>query len=181
MTTRGSASRYARALLDVAIKESIADRAEQDLAAFAALLAQYADVQSALTHPAVPAKKKRVVVAELASRLGLSAPVIKLLSLLADRDRLALVPELLDVYRERLLDHQQVIRAEVTTAEPLPRERESQLQDRLSVVTTPHRRRDTGTTNGHQSRRNLQDHPRPDWQLCRAGRRRRSGHRHLHR
>jgi F-type H+-transporting ATPase subunit delta len=135
MTTRGSASRYARALLDVAIKESIADRAEQDLAAFAALLAQHADVQSALTHPAVPAKKKRVVVAELASRLGLSAPVIKLLSLLADRDRLALVPELLDVYRERLLDHQQVIRAEVTTAEPLPRERESQLQDRLSRAT----------------------------------------------
>jgi F-type H+-transporting ATPase subunit delta len=135
MTTRGSASRYARALLDVAIKESIADRAEQDLAAFAALLAQHEDVQSALTHPAVPAKKKRAVVTELASRLGLSAPVAKLLALLADRDRLALVPELLDVYRERLLDHQQVIRAEVTTAEPLPRERESQLQDRLSRAT----------------------------------------------
>ena len=40
--------------------------------------------------------------------------------LLADRDRLALLPDLVAVYRERLLDHQQIVRAEVTTAVPLP-------------------------------------------------------------
>lgn len=135
MTTRGSASRYARALLDVAIKESIAERAEQDLSAFASLLVQHPNAERALTHPAVPAARKRALVSEFTSRLGLSTPVAKLLSMLADRDRLALVPELLDVYRERLLEHQQVVRAEVTTAEPLAQDQETQLQDRLSRVT----------------------------------------------
>ena len=43
----------------------------------------------------------------------------KLLVLLAERDRLVLLPDLLAAYRERLLDHQKVVRAEVTTAVPL--------------------------------------------------------------
>jgi F-type H+-transporting ATPase subunit delta len=135
MTTRGSASRYARALLDVAIKESIAERAGQDLAGFVNLLAKHPELQSVLTHPAVPAARRRALTQEVASRLGLSMPVAKLLSMLADRDRLALVPELLEVYGDRLMEHQQVVRAEVTTAEPLSRERETQLQDRLAQAT----------------------------------------------
>ena len=68
----------------------------------------------------------------------------KLLVMLADRDRLALVPDLLDVYRERLLDHQQVVRAEVTTAEPLGPDQQSRLQERLARTTG---RRVTLTTN----------------------------------
>ena len=35
----------------------------------------------------------------------------KLIALLAERDRLVLLPELLASYRERLLDHQNVVRA----------------------------------------------------------------------
>ena len=41
----------------------------------------------------------------------------KLLMLLAERDRLVLLPDLLEAYRERLLEHQNVVRAEVTTAD----------------------------------------------------------------
>ena len=135
MTTRGSAARYARALLDVAIEESIADRAERDLSAFAALFAEHPDLERALTHPAVPAARKRALVAELTTRLGAVGPVAKLLGMLADRDRLALVPDLLATYRERLLEHQRVIRAEVTTAEPLSPERAEQLRERLARAT----------------------------------------------
>jgi F-type H+-transporting ATPase subunit delta len=135
MTTRGSAARYARALLDVAIEESIAERAEQDLSAFAGLFAQHADLERALTHPAVPAARKRALTQEITTRLGAVAPVAKLLGMLADRDRLALVPDLLATYRERLLEHQRVIRAEVTTAEPLTSERTEQLRERLARAT----------------------------------------------
>ena len=49
--------------------------------------------------------------------------VAKLLVLLAERDRLVLLPDLLAAYRERLLDHRNVVRAEVVTAAPLPPER----------------------------------------------------------
>jgi F-type H+-transporting ATPase subunit delta len=135
MTTRGSATRYARALLDVAIAESIAERAEQDLAAFASVLDQHPPLKSALMHPAVPAARKRAIVEDVAKRLGLATPVAKLLGMLADRDRLALLPDLLEVYRDRLLEHQQVVRAELTTAEALAPDQQSRLQERLARAT----------------------------------------------
>jgi F-type H+-transporting ATPase subunit delta len=135
MTTRGSATRYARALLDVAIQESIAERAEQDLARFAGLLVQHPELSQALTHPAVAAARKRALTQALLSRLGLSTPVAKLLLMLAERDRLALVPDLLSIYQERLRDHQQVVRAEVTTANALEPDQEARLQERLARAT----------------------------------------------
>lgn len=135
MSTRSSATRYARALFDVALQESIAERAEQDLATFIGLLNEHASLQSALTHPAIPAARKRNLTAELTSRLQLATPVAKVLVMLAERDRLAILPDLLEIYRERLLDHQQVIRAEITTAEVIPPDQEAQLRERLSRAT----------------------------------------------
>ena len=135
MSSRSSATRYARALFDVALQESIAERAEQDLATFASLLNEHPSLQSALTHPAIPAARKRSLTAELTSRLQLATPVAKLLVMLAERDRIALVPDLLDIYRERLLDHQQVIRAEVTTAEAISAEDEARMRERLARAT----------------------------------------------
>jgi F-type H+-transporting ATPase subunit delta len=57
------------------------------------------------------------------------------LLLLADRDRLAIVPDLLAIYRERLMEHQQVVRAEVTTAAPLSPERVTQIEQQLAALT----------------------------------------------
>jgi F-type H+-transporting ATPase subunit delta len=57
------------------------------------------------------------------------------LLLLADRDRLGVVPDLLGVYRERLMEHQQVVRAEVTTAAPLPPERVAEIERKLAALT----------------------------------------------
>lgn len=135
MSTRASAARYARALFDVAIKESSPEQAEQDLAAFLDLLRQHSDLQKALVHPTVAAAAKRGVVQQLLDRLRLSLPVGKLLLMLADRDRLALLPEIVEVYRDRLTDHRQILRAEVTTAEALSKAREAELQQRLAAVT----------------------------------------------
>jgi F-type H+-transporting ATPase subunit delta len=133
---RASAARYARALLDVAIKENTdLDRVAQDLADFAALLSGNADLRGALTNPVVPAAAKQRVVSELVTRQGLKSPVSKLLVMLAERDRMSLLPDLVDVYRERLMDHQGVLRAEVTAATEISNERAEQLQQRLSQAT----------------------------------------------
>src|SRR5688500_20245434 len=100
MSTRASAARYARALFDIAIKESNPEQAEKELDAFAALLQSHADLQKALTNPAIPAANKRAVVEQLMDRLQPSSPVRKVPLLLAERDRLELFPDMLDVYRQ---------------------------------------------------------------------------------
>ncbi len=135
MPSRASAARYARALFDVALKESDPAQIERDLASFAGLLSSNAELHGALTNPAVPVSAKRQIVDTLGARLNAAAPARKLLVLLADRDRLNIVPDLLAVYRERLMEHQQVVRAEVTTAAPLPPERVTQIEQTLASLT----------------------------------------------
>jgi F-type H+-transporting ATPase subunit delta len=61
--------------------------------------------------------------------------VSKLLILLAERDRLVLLPDLLGAYRERLLDHQKVVRAQVTTATTLAPDRAQAIEQKLAQVT----------------------------------------------
>jgi F-type H+-transporting ATPase subunit delta len=74
-------------------------------------------------------------VAELTGRLGAVPILAKLLILLAERDRLVLLPDLLSTYRDRVLDHQHVVRAEVTTATPLTAARTQEIERRLAHVT----------------------------------------------
>jgi F-type H+-transporting ATPase subunit delta len=64
-----------------------------------------------------------------------SMPVGKLLVLLAARDRLELLPDLVAVFRERVMEHLKVINAEVTTAAPLSAEERERLQQRLRAST----------------------------------------------
>lgn len=135
MPSRASAARYARALFDVALKESDPVQIERELAAFAGLMSSNAELHSALTNPAVPASAKRHIAEALGTRLNAAPPVRKLLALLADRDRLGIVPDLLAIYRERLMEHQQVVRAEVTTAAPLTAERVAQIEQKLAALT----------------------------------------------
>lgn len=135
MPSRASAARYARALFDVALKESDPAQIERDLASFVALMSENGELHGALTNPAIPSSAKYQIVDALAQRLAMAKPAHKLLLLLANRDRLGVAPDLLEVYRERLMEHQQIVRAEVTTAAPLPPERVAALQQKLASVT----------------------------------------------
>jgi F-type H+-transporting ATPase subunit delta len=136
VTSRAAAARYARALLEVVLHErGNPEQVEQELASIAGLIATHPELQRVLTNPAIPVAGKRGVMHELTKRVTLSPPLAKLLVLLADRDRLGLLPDLLDVYRERLMDYLQVVRAEVTTAVPLSQDRAAQLEKRLSELT----------------------------------------------
>ena len=135
MSMRASAARYAKALFDVASKESTPEQAEQELTAFADVVRSHAELQRTLINPAVPATAKRAIVQQVLDRLQPASPVRKLLALLAERDRLELLPDLVTVFHERVMEHKKIVSAEVTTAAPLAPERVTQLQQRLSTAT----------------------------------------------
>lgn len=136
VTNRTAATRYARALLDVALKEQAdLSRIESELSGFMDLLRQHADLDRVLLNPAVPTPRKRGLVTELLAHLEFSPIPGKLLVLLAERDRFTLLPDILETYRQRLLDHRKIVRAEVTTASPLSEERAGAIQDSLARAT----------------------------------------------
>ena len=136
MTSRGAALRYARALFDVALKEADIQQIGRDLTGFTTMVGGHEVLSRVLVNPAIPAARKRAVIEQLLAHSGAISPVLaKLLLLLADRDRLVLVPEIAAAYEQRLMDHARVVRAELTTAVPLPAERLGALQQGLASLT----------------------------------------------
>lgn len=136
MSSKTAAVRYARALFDVALQER-ADlaRIEQDLAGFDALFEANPTLKKVLLNPAVPVPRKRAAMVQLVERAQPAPIVAKLLTLLAERDRLVLLPDLLASYRHRMLEHQKIVRAEVVTAMPLADDRMRAIQHTLEAMT----------------------------------------------
>jgi F-type H+-transporting ATPase subunit delta len=133
MTNSTAATRYARALLDVAVREKVdIDQIERELASFIDLFARYPALERVFLNPVVPVSRKHRAMDALTTRAGVLPILAKLLGLLAERDRLVLVPALLAAYRDRLLDHRRVVRAEVTTTTPLTPDRAKSIEASLT-------------------------------------------------
>ena len=133
MTNRMAAARYARALFDVSVKDRDLRQVEANLVQFADLIEGHDTLSRVLLNPAIPASRKRAIVEALLSHLGaVTPPVAKLLTLLAERDRLVLLPEVVRTYRVRLLDHLGVVEAQVTTAQSLTADRIASIEDSLA-------------------------------------------------
>jgi F-type H+-transporting ATPase subunit delta len=119
---RALARRYARALLDVATRRG-ADAAlalRDELRAFAPILAGHPELWGALLHPGTPTEQKRRVLAALADRFGASTLLQRLVDLLAARDRIGLLPDVVEAYGELANTARGVVSAEVVSAVPLP-------------------------------------------------------------
>lgn len=136
MSLRTSANRYAKALFDVAVQEQ-ADlvKVERDLTEAAELLATNPELLPAVERAGVPDAARTAVMDQVAAAMGVAPQVRKLLVLLARDRKLHYLKDLATAYRERLLAHQNVVRAEVTSAVPLSAEQTGALAASLSAVT----------------------------------------------
>jgi F-type H+-transporting ATPase subunit delta len=97
---------------------ALALRAE--LRAFAPLVSGHAGLRRALLHPGLGAERRRRVLAALAERLGASVLLRRLLDLLAARDRVELLPDVVEAYAELANAARGIVSAEAVSAVPLP-------------------------------------------------------------
>jgi F-type H+-transporting ATPase subunit delta len=137
MTAGAAAGRYARALFDVVLKEGgDVEKVQADFQQFVDLFAQHPVLATTLGNPAIPASKKQAVAKALIERAGTISPVVaKMILLLAERDRMMILPEIARSYRERVMDHQKIIRGQVTTAIALPPDKLRALEQGLQAAT----------------------------------------------
>ena len=136
MSLRTSANRYAKALFDVALQEH-ADlgQVDRDLQAVVAMLEASPDLAEASNRGTVTEEKRKALIEAVSRAMTLTVPVTKLLVLLAQTRKLNLLPDLEQAYRERLLAHQNIVRAEVKSAAPLSPDKTKALEESLAKVT----------------------------------------------
>lgn len=131
----GAARRYARALLDVALKGGQdAGALRTDLDEAVRMLKSSRELQQALEHPALPLDKKKKVLAALFAGRG-SALLLKLLDLLVERRRLALLPHVARTYATLWNAHRGVSAAEAVSAVALSPDEERALTAALKNLT----------------------------------------------
>jgi F-type H+-transporting ATPase subunit delta len=136
MSLRTSANRYAKALFDVALEEK-ADLAQvdRDLQAVVAMMKGSPELAMVSGRGSVSDVQRKGLMESVSEAMLLSTPVTKMLVLLANSGKLNLVPDMAASFRERLLAHQNIVRAEVTSAAPLSPEKTKALEESLSKVT----------------------------------------------
>ena len=136
MSLRTSANRYAKALFDVALQEKAdLDQVERDLQAVTSMMRASPDLAAASKRGSVTDAARKSLMEAVSKAMTLTTPVTKLLVLLAETGKLHYLPDLAEAYRERLLAHHNIVRAEVTSAVPLSAEKTKALAERLSKVT----------------------------------------------
>jgi F-type H+-transporting ATPase subunit delta len=134
MTNRAAAAAFARALFDVS-RRSDPGRAGNDLQAFVSLVESHPELLKVLVSPGIPPQVKKNILSDLLRLRSVADPVARVILLLAERDQLIILPEINARYQDRLLDYLQVVRAEVTTAEPLAPEHQQALERGLAKAT----------------------------------------------
>jgi F-type H+-transporting ATPase subunit delta len=109
--TGGLGRRYARALLALARESGALAEAGEQLVRATATFAQ-PELRAVVLNPAIAVTTRRAVVGAIVDRLGLSSIVGNLIRLLADRDRLRVLPDVVRAYGD-LVDRE-LGRAQVT-------------------------------------------------------------------
>jgi F-type H+-transporting ATPase subunit delta len=138
--SRALARRYARALLEVATEPSRRgkpkpERLRAELAEAESLLQKHRDLRTVLTHPAVSVEKKRKIASAIWEKTGGSELLVRLLDLLASRDRLELLPEITREFGEAWNAARGAIGAEAVAAAPLEKAQVAALAQALGRLT----------------------------------------------
>lgn len=126
---------YATALADLAEAQGAGEALEKQLAGFADVYGESADLRNFLESPAVDREAKHGVIDKLAARLGTGKIARNFLCVLADNQRTALLAHVLDGFREILRQRQGIAQAEITTAVEMSAAQKKELGKALERLT----------------------------------------------
>lgn len=111
--------RYARALYELGVEGGALDKLVAELGVAAAALAESAELRRATENPLVTPAAKKALLGEIADRAGLGVVAKNATMMLAERRRLSLLPEIVQLLKEMTDLRAGVVRAVVTTAIPM--------------------------------------------------------------
>ena len=129
-----AANRYATALIDVLYPDK-AEAGLQQLQSFVRLLNEQPDSRRILENPAMAGERRNRLLKEISSAFGFDRRVSNFVSILADRNRLPILEEIITEY-QRLMDKRLgIVRARVTSAHALDSMQQQELARKLQQIT----------------------------------------------
>ena len=129
-----AANRYATALIDVLYPDK-AEAGLQQLQSFVRLLNEQPDSRRILENPAMAGERRKRLLKEISSAFGFDRRVSNFVSILADRNRLPILEEIITEY-QRLMDKRLgIVRARVTSAHALDSMQQQELAHKLQQIT----------------------------------------------
>ncbi len=132
------ANRYARALVDIVLTPGSTLKPEEavaQLSAAAQMVAQSAELRTALLTPAIPTSRKRAVMAKLLDEIGASPYIRNFVYVVIDHRRIGMLDEMREAFEIALDERMGFARAEVTSAATLDEQRSARLESELSRLT----------------------------------------------
>jgi F-type H+-transporting ATPase subunit delta len=129
------AKRYARAFFDIAVEEGKVEAYGGELAGFTSIVQQNKALQEFLANPIFELKSKKTVIEELLGRAQISSRTANFLRLLVDKQRISMLGEVDNAYREFMDKALKKVRVSVKTAYPLTSELEGALKKRVAEMT----------------------------------------------
>jgi F-type H+-transporting ATPase subunit delta len=131
----GIARHYARALLDVALREGNAEKVREELREAVGLLSDHTDLAGILGNPAIPPDRKKGIVMAVWAEGKASGLFRRLLSLLVENRRIGALESIETSFAALWNAHRNVAAAEVVSAVPLDGEQERALTAALGKAT----------------------------------------------
>jgi F-type H+-transporting ATPase subunit delta len=116
---KSASLQYATALADIVLEQGAAESARNQLEDFRAAYEESAELRNFLISPAIPRDAKHGVIEKLVARLGGSKIIRNFLFVMADNQRVHLLPEIVKTFELVLRKRQGVAEADITTASEL--------------------------------------------------------------
>jgi F-type H+-transporting ATPase subunit delta len=130
-------NRYANALADVVLSPGSDvnphDAAVQ-LRALSDAIDESSDLRAVLASPAVPVARKRVVLKDIAGKLGASRTVRNFILVLSDHRRMAALDQVLAAIENIFDERAGFVRADIRSASDLSAAQQNQLSGQLSTI-----------------------------------------------
>ena len=128
------ASRYAKALFDLAREADVVDVVKSELDRFDALVAQSTDLARLVRSPVFSAHEQLQALSAVLERAGIAGLAANFLKLVTSNRRLFAVRDMIKAFRELVAQHKGEMTAAVTVAEQLKDEHSQALRAALKVV-----------------------------------------------
>ena len=127
----GAAKRYTEAVFGIAKESNTFDQWQRDLDALSSLMSD-STANMLMTSPNVSRDEKMAVIKDV---LATGQPEsLNLATLLLDRGRLAIAPDMATLFREMALAELGIVVADVTTATAIDKEAEAAIKQQLSAL-----------------------------------------------